>query len=143
MKTLFASLFIVLFSWPAAADLTGAWKGWGIWMFDGEGVNCHMDLRFSESENQLIRHGGYFECNVVGMQTYGAKWDLLDNQLLFENTIVGAYDGKQFSLVEYANETTNVHTSMTISGDTMAYEEKWIRNDGLVIYEIYGNFKRQ
>lgn len=125
------------------ADLSGSWNGWGIWMFQGEGVNCNMTLRFSESEQKLIRHGGYFECNVVGMETYGMEWNWINNELIYDNSVVGTYDGKQFTLVEPANETTKIHTSMTIDGDVMGYEEKWIRDDGAVIYEIYGNFKRQ
>ncbi len=147
MKSIVRTVFIIsvsmVVSLSSQADLTGAWQGWGIWMFDGEGVNCNMDLRFSETEQKLIRHGGYFECNLVGMETYGAEWTLDNKNLVFEDTIVGSYDGKNFNLVEFANETTNIHTSMTIDGDKMAYEEKWIRNDGAVIYEIYGNFERK
>lgn len=143
MKFIITAVVTIFLQTSAFADLSGSWQGWGIWMLDGEGVNCHMNLRFTESEKRLVRHGGYFECNLVGMETYGAEWDLLNNELFFENAVVGTYDGKQFSMVELANDTTNVHTSMTITGDTMSYEEKWVRNDGLVIYEIYGNFKRQ
>lgn len=128
---------------PALGSLNGEWTGWGIWSFDGSGVNCNMTLRFSENENQLVRHGGYFECNVVGMETYPVTWDWKNNDLLYADEVVGKYDGVNFELTEVANENTKVFTKMEVSGNTMSYEEKWIQDDGTLIYEIYGNFKRE
>lgn len=129
-----------------AASLDGLWTGWGEWTFDGSGTSCPtMQLHFKETQHFLERVKGYFDCQVVGLETYPAKWLKRGNTLMIPYQAQGSYNGQQLKIKElYGNEGVSIQTSIQIEGLHMDYKEIWYEADGDVLYEITGRlFKKE
>lgn len=138
-----SSLFIANTSY---ADLAGEWNGWGEWLFDGSGASCtHMKLVFEKNDDTFVRKGGYFDCQVVALETYPMTWQWDGKNLFYDNQPVGSYDGTHFELKEDYSDTVYIMTQITVDGLHLDYQEIWYQKESdAIIYEIYGRlFKKE
>lgn len=138
-------LFTFISSSASAASLHGIWTGWGEWTYDGSGTSCPtMRLRFKETQNFLERTAGYFDCQVVGLETYPAKWFKRENILMTPTQAQGTYDGNNLKIKEFYGDGIQIITTIKAEGLHMDYQEIWYQKDGAVLYEINGRlFKKE
>ncbi len=146
MKTFFALTTFIFTLQASAASIQGIWTGWGEWNYDGSGTGCPtMQLQFKESKSVLERTRGYFDCQVVGLESYPAQWIKRGPLLASEQKVLGSYDGNNLKIKEfYGDEGIYIITSIRAEGLHMDYEEIWYQADGVVLYEILGRlFKKE
>ncbi|MGZ3788956.1 MAG: hypothetical protein ACXVLQ_10550 [Bacteriovorax sp.] len=138
MKLIVGILFLIMSS-VSFANISGEWNGWGTWTYEGSGVKCNpMTLRFSETNNKLIRAGGYFDCEIVALDVSSGEWTKEGNNLLVDGEIVGTITDHSVHLVEKYSETVKVVSDITINGLHLDYSEMWLDKDDVLIYEIKG-----
>ena len=131
---------VLLLSVTAHAGLAGKWIGWGTWTFKGDGVGCNpMTMQWSETKTSIAITGGYFDCQVVGMDLGDTAWTLKDAVLFDENQkAVGTYDGSRFEVdMPSPNENTSIHIIVKREGNHYDYQEIWY-NPAEKIYVIEG-----
>lgn len=140
MSKLFLIVALVLLASAAEADFAGKWIGWGSWTFKGDGVGCNpMQMQWAESKDSISIVGGYFDCDVVGMNLGNQTW-VLKNGLLFDENQkqVGTYDGTFFEVdTPSPNENTSIHIKVKRDAGHIDYEEIWY-NPNEKIYVIEG-----
>ncbi len=143
MKTMISLLFLVASS-VSYANVSGAWTGWGEWTYEGSGVHCDsMKLNFIESDNKLTRTGGYFDCQIVGLDVSPAEWTKQGNNLVSDGEIVGTITDNTFHLTENYDEDVKVVSDIKIDGGHCDYSEIWYGKKGDVIYKIVGRLFRK
>lgn len=140
-------LAVITFLWASVsmAGIAGEWTGWGEWTYEGQGTHCDsMKLNFVETNNKLTRTGGYFDCQVVGLDVNAAEWIKEGNNLLVDGKIVGSMTDKTIHLTEAYDEQVKVVSDITIDGGHFDYKEVWLDKDNSEIYVITGRlFKKQ
>lgn len=143
MKTLIAAL-VLTFSSVSFAGLTGEWSGWGDWMYEGAGTHCYkMKINFEETKGQLIRHGGFFDCEMVALDVSPGEWVVQGNNLMMGDKIVGSLTEKGLHMEEEYTDDIVIMTDISYEGNHMDYTETWFDRDQIVIYEITGRFFRR
>lgn len=146
MKILISIAIALVSSIAPGASLQGLWTGWGEWTYDGSGTDCPiMQIQFSETKKILKRDKGYFDCQVVGLETYPAMWTKRGHFLMFDNKTQGTYDGARLKIREsYGNEGVYIETIIQAEGLHMDYNETWYEANGNTLYEITGRlFKKE
>jgi len=134
----------LLLSTTAFASLTGQWTGWGDWTYEGAGTHCYsMKLNFEESDGLLVRHGGYFDCQMVGLDVAPGEWTKRGNNLLVDDKIVGTITDSRLHLEEEYSDEVKIVTEVTYEGNHMDYVETWYDKDMIVVYEITGRLFRR
>jgi hypothetical protein len=139
---LLAALFLTL---SAHAGIAGNWKGYGNWKFKGEGdgVDCSMQMRWSETEHSVTIEKGYYNCDIVVMHTDKATWKLIDGKLFDKDAKeVGKYDGSWFEVIQPSGyENTNIEIKLRVKGKTYDYQEVWYDGTQL-LYLIRGRLNK-
>lgn len=132
-------LMISIFSFNLFANLNGRWIGQGEWSYQGSGTHCFMQLSFVDSVQYLERKAGYFDCDMVGLDIYPAKFIKNGTQLLNENgEIVGSYIGNEIKIKEQYDDNVVINSTIRFDGLHFDYNENWIGSDGDEIYQIIG-----
>ncbi len=130
---------LALFSMNIFADLNGKWIGQGEWTYQGSGAHCFMQLSFVDTNQYLERKGGYFDCDMVGLNIFPAKFIKKGNDLVDSNgEIVGSYIGNEIHLTEHYDDTVVIHSNIKFDGLHFDYVENWIGSDNQEIYQITG-----
>lgn len=143
MKSILALLALTICS-VSFANITGEWSGWGDWTYEGSGTHCSpMTLSFEESAGLLVRHGGYFDCQIVALDVAPGQWVKQGNNLLVDNNIVGSITDKGLHMEENYSEDVVIMTDISYEGNHMDYTETWFNKEKIVIYEITGRFFRR
>ncbi|RZA07278.1 MAG: hypothetical protein EOP11_08170 [Proteobacteria bacterium] len=141
MRYLSTILLGLTFSVAAHADATGTWKGYGEWAFQGSGVPCEMTMRYDESEAELKRLGGFFECGIVALHSDPLTWAKKDGALFLGEDAAGAISENGFASREDYGDGVHIETKFVRDGLKAAYEERWINEKNVEIYNISGNLK--
>jgi hypothetical protein len=132
-------LMLTLFSFNLLANLNGRWIGQGEWSYQGSGTHCFMQLSFVDTDQYLERKAGYFDCDMVGLDIYPAKFFKKGSQLLNANgDVVGTYIGNEIKLEEQYDDTVVIRSSIKFDGLHFDYNENWIGSDNNLIYQIVG-----
>ncbi len=128
-----------------AKELVGQWRGWGTWTYEGQGADCPMmTIGFRATPEKLNRLGGYFDCQVVGLETAPAEWRRDGERLFDGERQIGKYTGTDFESVEILESGVKVTTRIHVEGDHLDYFEDWFEKSGRPLYEIRGRmFRRQ
>lgn len=136
---------LLLWSSMSFADVSGKWTGWGDWTYEGSGTHCDtMTMGFVETATKLTRTGGYFDCQVVGLDVSPGEWVKQGNNLIDDGKVVGTITDKTVHLVEQYSDTVKIISDISIEAGHFDYSETWYDKDDVVIYEITGRlFKRQ
>jgi hypothetical protein len=139
MKALFLVLGFFL-TFPAFADVSGKWIGWGEWTYEGQGTDCKtMLIRYQETETEFKRLGGTFDCGIVVLHSDPLSWERRGNDLYLSGVKAGVLYPNGFETSEpYNDEGTMVHTKFVREGNHADYEERWVSKDGSEIYLITG-----
>lgn len=139
---LLAALFLTV---SAQAGIAGNWKGYGNWKFKGEGdgVDCAMQMRWSETEHSVTIEKGYYDCDIVVMHTDKATWKLVDGKLFDTDAKeVGKYDGSWFEVIQPSGfDNTNIEIKLRVKGNTYDYQETWFDGQQL-LYLIRGRLNK-
>ncbi len=138
MRKIFVLMISVL-SFNLFANLNGRWIGQGEWSYQGSGTHCFMQLTFIDSAQYLERKAGYFDCDMVGLDIFPAKFIKNGTQLINENgDVVGSYIGNEIKLTEQYDDNVVINSSIRFDGLHFDYNESWIGSDGKEIYQIIG-----
>jgi len=136
---LIAIIFGLLTATCAAAGLSGKWLGQGEWTYQGSGAHCYMNLSFEENDDYLIRKGGYFDCQVVGLNVEPARFRKKGTQLLNEDmNVIGSYENNIIKLNEVYSADVDIFTTIKVDGLHFDYSEIWKKKDGSELYNISG-----
>ncbi|MES3037656.1 MAG: hypothetical protein V4736_07085 [Bdellovibrionota bacterium] len=140
----FATLVFVSFAQADLSGVAGDWRGWGQWTFQGSGTDCFpMDISFKETDGQLSRVKGFFECSVVALHSDPLVWEKSGDKLLMDGKEVGTLKPGLVEMSEPYDDEVTVKTTMNIEGNHMDYMEIWTFNDGRPLYEITGRLFRR
>jgi hypothetical protein len=121
----------------AHANLQGNWLGWGEWKYEGSGTPCHtVNFSFTESATALQRNTGKFDCEMIFMDIPGLSLEKSGSQLLLEKTVVGDFSDSHYHWVEPYNQNVGVEVTIDRSANHLDYHERWIENNGHLLYEI-------
>jgi len=132
-------LILTLTSFNIFANLNGRWIGQGEWTYQGSGTHCFMQLSFIDTNQYLERKAGYFDCDMVSLEIYPAKFIKQGSQLLNDNgEVVGSYIGNEIKLKEQYDDNVSINSTITFDGLHFDYHESWIGSDGEEIYQIIG-----
>lgn len=121
-------------------SLTGKWTGWGEWTYQGSGTRCDvMTLVFEDGGKYLDRKGGYFDCGVVALEAYPARFTKRGSELLDENgAVAGSYANGAVVLKEAYSENVDILTTIRVDGLHFDYREVWTQKNGRELYVITG-----
>lgn len=137
MKLFF--LVALLSTASAQAAVTGSWIGFGEWQFEGQGPDCNMIIGFRESETELKRLGGTFDCGVVVLHSDPLAWQKQGTELFLDGARAGEFTENGFTSIEPVNDEGAVaYTKFLRNGNSADYEERWVGKDGKEIYLIKG-----
>lgn len=140
MKKIIFALCLV-WSSLSFAGISGQWQGWGNWTYDGAGAHCDpMTLKFDETKNKLIRAGGFFDCQVAGMEVLPVEFVKDGMNLLQDNKIVGSIIDNSIHYSEQYDENVRVETDIKMEASHFDYKEIWYLKDNSVLYTITGRF---
>jgi hypothetical protein len=132
-------IIFLLWSSTSFANFSGNWIGWGTWTYEGSGTHCDtMTLGFIETKDKIIRTGGYFDCQVVGLEVDAREWTKQGNNLLFDGLVVGSFTENSIHLTEKYSETVKVVSDIVMNAGHFDYSESWYGKDDAEIYEIKG-----
>lgn len=138
VKTIFFVFSVIfIFVEAAQAELTGSWKGWGEWKFDGSGTRCsNVHFVFEETETELIRKGGQLDCEYVSMEEYPLTLQKSGQNLLLNGVVIGKSDGNHYQWTEEYSERVTIEVSVLRAGSHMDYTENWFDRETGPIYDI-------
>jgi hypothetical protein len=140
-------LGIVFLLWSSVsfANVSGNWIGWGTWTYVGSGTHCDsMTLGFVETKDKLTRTGGYFDCQVVGLDIDAATFTKQGNNLIVDGVVVGNISENTIHLTEQYSPDVKIVSDIAIEAGHFDYSEIWYDKNDIVIYEITGRlFKKQ
>lgn len=126
------------------ANVSGKWIGWGDWIYEGSGVHCNsMTMNFVETDKKLIREGGYFDCQVVGLDLTSGEWTKQGTNLLSDGVVVGTITENSIHLTEQYSENVKIVSDISMDAGHFDYSEVWYDQDDIVIYEITGRLFRK
>lgn len=132
-------VILTLTSLNIFADLNGRWIGQGEWSYQGSGTHCFMQLTFVDTNQYLERKPGYFDCDMVGLDIYPAKFKKDGTKLLNANgDVVGSYIGNEVKIKEQYDDNVYINSTIRFDGLHFDYNESWIGSDNEEIYEITG-----
>lgn len=137
---------IVFLVWSSMsfANISGNWTGWGTWTYEGSGTHCDsMTLGFVETKDKLTRTGGYFDCQVVGLDIDPGVWTKQGNNLIVDGAVVGTITENAIHVTEQYSDDVKIVSDIAIEAGHFAYSEIWYDKEDVVIYEITGRlFKK-
>lgn len=136
-------LFSVFFALPAFASLDGLWIGNGSWSYEGSEVPCQMKLNYRESETELTRLSGDFDCQLVGLVSERQSWKKKDGALMLASAVRGSYTASEWIMSEDYSDTVTVETEIQKQGPKLLYREIWKDEKGTEIYLITGELTKK
>lgn len=136
-------LLSVFFAMPALASLDGLWVGTGSWSYEGSDVPCRMKLNYRETETELTRLSGDFDCQLVGLVSERQSWTKKDGALILADEIRGAYTARAWTMSEDYSDTVTVETEIQKQGPKLIYRETWKDEKGTEIYLITGELSKR
>jgi hypothetical protein len=139
MRNILSALILCLCSNMAFANVTGSWRGWVDWIFDGSPAHCDARMKFNQTAQMFERQSGFLDCNVVTMDMGAKAWTLKDGQMFEEDMAVGTYGPQEYRWTEEDGGTVKIETEIKVSGQHMDYVEVWKKKtDESEIYRIQG-----
>ncbi|HEX7675468.1 MAG TPA: hypothetical protein VF412_14930 [Bdellovibrio sp.] len=139
LKSILIGTALLLATSVSHAALGGEWNGWGDWTFQGSGAHCDtMKLQFNETQSQLQRVSGYFDCGITALQLPEQTFQKNGKDLLVDGQVVGSVEADTYKWTERYSDTVKVQNLLQVEGHHMTYTETWIGSDGQTIYVITG-----
>lgn len=140
MKKIIGLLFL-MWSSISFASFSGRWNGWGTWSYQGSETNCDsMTLTFIETKDKLIRKGGYFDCQILGLEIDAKEWNKEGKNLTIDGLVVGTINDNSIHLTEQYSETIKVDSDIVRAAGHFDYNETWYDKDDFQFYQIKGRF---
>jgi hypothetical protein len=134
-------MICLLWSSISLASITGNWNGWGSWSYEDASTPCDpMNINFIETSNKLTRTGGYFNCQVVGLELDAKEWEKKDGKVIVDGAVVGSYSENSFHITEQYSENVKVDSDIVKTAGHLDYSEVWYDKNDNEIYEIKGRF---
>lgn len=138
MRNILAIVLGSLVSLSAHAEVSGIWTGFGEWTFQGSGTDCNMSMRYAESEGELKRLGGYFDCGIVALESTPLTWEKKEGKLYLGGEEAGTISENEFFAREDYGDGVHIDTKFVRDGLKADYEERWINEKNVEIYKITG-----
>ncbi len=128
----------------AKADVSGIWRGYGEWTYEGSSVPCQMAIQYEETATVLKRVKGFFNCSLVALHSDPIAWVKQGSDLLLDGKKAGTIVAQAFEATEeFNNDGGTVTTKFSIDNNGRAnYSEVWRDKKGAEIYLIRGSFKK-
>lgn len=142
MRSILTFIGALIFSVSAFANVSGKWKGWVYWSFQGHSTKCFSTLELEETANKLHRKGGAIECDFTRMDILEQIFTKVGPILTSEGTEVGTWSEDYFNWTEKYSDDVTIYNEISVKGNSMDYHEKWLHQSGKEIYDIKGRFFR-
>jgi len=139
-----ALLFLFVLSFTALANaslqgpISGKWRGWAYWKYDGDGPKCVAHMIFAETNENFAMTMGDLDCDIVAMSIPERQFTKENGKLLLNGEAVGLYTESTYEWSERYNERTVINVSIKVNGTNIDYVEHWIQDEEKLLYEITG-----